>query len=336
MAIFEQQRESLSASKLDLIRDRAAEYGKINLDDAVNVAEKIRAELQIADSFDEIDLPADDLRSFAINPLSSGLNELLSQFEAYAENGPTSGHSAEEIEGLARAILAQVQSKIRPVLPRSPHSPESVRSELEGFLAEVKRRQEELVAASEAATEGKRDDSAGSATVELAEFYEDAAKEYSTAATNFRKLGFVGLALFTAASVLAFLILPTKYDPEITSKVQQAYRLVGQSGGRLLLLSIAAYLAAFGFRNYRVNKHLQTLNSRRAIALKTSNRLREALSDPDSRNIIVAELVRSIFTSEETGYLGSGSDRTVIESPGSMLPALASLSQRGPRDTPTS
>lgn len=100
---------------------------------------------------------------------------------------------------------------------------------------------------------------------------------------------------------------------------------------RLALLAIVGFAVAFCVRNYRVNMHLEVLNKRRENALNTFGLMQASVTSENARNIVVGELVRAVFTSEETGHLTAATERTDIESPGGagMLSAVSAMA-RGP------
>lgn len=79
------------------------------------------------------------------------------------------------------------------------------------------------------------------------------------------------------------------------------------------ITAFASYVVAFAARNYRVNMHLNSVNEHRVNALDTYTLFTEAVTSESARDSMVAEVVRAVVTSPETGYLGSP-DKTIVES----------------------
>jgi hypothetical protein len=91
---------------------------------------------------------------------------------------------------------------------------------------------------------------------------------------------------------------------------------------RLFFLGILSYALAFCVRNYRVNKHLEVVNQQKTNALDTYPLLTEAAISDTARDLIAAELVRTVFEPGDTGYLGEDQERTVIDNQAGLLGAI--------------
>jgi hypothetical protein len=73
--------------------------------------------------------------------------------------------------------------------------------------------------------------------------------------------------------------------------------------------------------------HLKVLNEQKKNALDTYSLFVDATTSDAARDLVTGELVKSVFTPGETGYLDKSGDKTIIDS---QSPILALLGRRGP------
>src|SRR5205085_9429366 len=112
----------------------------------------------------------------------------------------------------------------------------------------------------------------------------------------------------------AILFVTLKVDLKEHNTSTQWAELTRSLVARLFFLGLASYALAFTIRNYKVNRHLQVSNAQKRIALDTYGLFTEAVADAELRDVITAELVKAVFVAPDTGFLDTGSDKTVIES----------------------
>jgi hypothetical protein len=74
---------------------------------------------------------------------------------------------------------------------------------------------------------------------------------------------------------------------------------------KVLLLALLFTATIWCGRLYKATKHLETLNRHRSNSLKTFQAFVKAASDDASRNAVLMETTRSIFTIAPSGYLDS-------------------------------
>jgi hypothetical protein len=74
---------------------------------------------------------------------------------------------------------------------------------------------------------------------------------------------------------------------------------------RSILISLNLFLISFSFKQYRINKHLHTLNQHRANTLKSFEYLTKAPDklDASSYNAILMKVAESIYDAGHTGYI---------------------------------
>jgi len=83
---------------------------------------------------------------------------------------------------------------------------------------------------------------------------------------------------------------------------------------RVFFLGIGAWVLAFLARTYRVTRHLETVNSQKQAALDTYPLFIEAVSSEQGRDMVTAELARSVLQGADSGFITADRERTVVES----------------------
>lgn len=156
----------------------------------------------------------------------------------------------------------------------------------------------------------------------LSRYYGDQAARYGKIATGY----FVATVLFTLALLIVGPILFYTYG---TSANMHLAEVVHGISTRALVLGVVAYGTAFCVRNHRTNMHLRTVNERRRNALDTFVVFSESIANETTKQLMIVELVRSVFGSEETGYLDTTPERTFLQHQGDAVLALAG--RAGPR-----
>jgi peptidoglycan/LPS O-acetylase OafA/YrhL len=129
------------------------------------------------------------------------------------------------------------------------------------------------------------------------------ATEFEALATNSdtyakRWLAFTLVLGFVTLVTVVILVLK---DPsgEKPSQIAQ-YVMV-----RVAAFALGSYLTVWAARNYRAHRHLQVTNKHRATALRTFQTfVAAASSDAPTKNAVLLEATRSIFTAGATGYSG--------------------------------
>lgn len=94
--------------------------------------------------------------------------------------------------------------------------------------------------------------------------------------------------------------------------------LYKRNRGRRVDLGVATAAVVFCTRNYRVNKHLESLDRTRFIVLETASLFVDGVSTDEARTIVTAELVRAVFASGDTGYITRTANRR-SSNPGSLI-----------------
>jgi hypothetical protein len=100
-------------------------------------------------------------------------------------------------------------------------------------------------------------------------------------------------------------------------------KLVQVLVGKILMLGVVYYLLVLAARSWRANSHLAAVNLHRATALQVFATFAESTSDEQTKNAILLETTRCIYTHTSTGFLGG-------EEPSSPLQIVEILKALGP------
>ena len=75
---------------------------------------------------------------------------------------------------------------------------------------------------------------------------------------------------------------------------------------KIIVISLIYFAAIWASRNYRAHRHLNVVNSHRQNALMTFQTFVKAAGDEDkeTKNAVLLEATRCIFSPTSTGYLG--------------------------------
>jgi hypothetical protein len=107
------------------------------------------------------------------------------------------------------------------------------------------------------------------------------------------------LALVSAFSLLFIFFLLPNGDVSGAATLQ---RIVS----KLVFLSALYFAVVFCARNYRANKHLAVVNEHRQTSLQTFETfVRNAGDDEQTKNAVLLETTRTIFSPATSGYLGT-------------------------------
>lgn len=236
----------------------------------------------------------------------------------YAEDGPTSRIDVSTLEAELTGSALALARAYRPM-----HN-DSVQLRLE--LGKINDAQRELASTFEEAIAAARQQNADTASEALSSEYEEEANAHKNAAK-----WSLAASLVSCGALVAVAAYFLQNGPSTGGQGQDVGLVVADIFAHAVVISTIAFVAGLFARNYRANKHLETLNRRRVTALKTSTKLRQAIGDEYTRDLVTAALVESIFsTSDDTGFASGSADRTVVESPNGALTMVQGLSRNAP------
>lgn len=118
------------------------------------------------------------------------------------------------------------------------------------------------------------------------------------------------LSVVTLITAIGFIVLSYKYP---SNDPIQAYQVLAS---KIVILMILITATLWCGRNYRIMKHLRTSNKHRALTLRTLQAFTAAASDDQTKNAVLLEANRAIFSSGGTGFIDDGKSEnplTIIE-----------------------
>lgn len=322
MGTFDNYIDLLSDEELDA--RRAADLGPLGLDEVVDTLKIVRADLRAGNEIPELQLPTNLLTNEFGTNFNNQLSTLLSNMSSYGPDTDNHTQQRQNFLNAARALRDTTTERLRPLVRVNEAKVAEQLGEIQRLSKQMSDRLNELKKQQDALAQTSVSEAASG----LSRFYDQQAKNHGNSAKTFMIYGGVAGVVLTGLTVLFFVAQPPRFDA--SRGTEQWIEFVRGTTSRLLLLSIAGFLLAFCARNYRVNMHLETLNRRRYNALETFGLFQAGVTSEEARNLIVGELVRAVFQSEDTGYLGNETDRTVIESPVGVMSAMQAMTRARP------
>lgn len=177
---------------------------------------------------------------------------------------------------------------------------------------EIKRKEiDEIITAARSASA-----SAGAAV--FTQDFDKESTELSNGAGKWLVAAMVGLGI-TILTAIGFWIYAHNMGELSTSQIVQ------ESIAKVIILSMLITASAWCGRNYKAHKHLATVNRHRALSLRTLKAFSVAASDDQTKNAVLLEATRAVFSAGNSGYLegGGGSDDNpmkIIEIAKSIVP----------------
>jgi hypothetical protein len=313
--------EKLSDDRLDGLT--AGDMGVLNLQDVVGLLLLVRRELEAGEGLSPDEIPTSVRNEILGGNFGNQIDALVNGMEQYGETTDNPSGQRTQFRANAEGLRDLVIERLRPILRTDEAKVQKTQAEARQMLDGLAQAQEQLAKQQTLIAQT----SASEAASDLSTYYETQAKGHADTAKNFLRAGLVAGGLLAVLTVLALFVFPPDYTT--TGASEPWIEVVRGTVARLAALSIVAFALAFCVRNYRVNMHLEVLNKRRENALNTFGLMQASVTSEDARNIVVGELVRAVFTSEETGYLSAQTERTVIESPGGagMFSAMSAMTR---------
>lgn len=138
-------------------------------------------------------------------------------------------------------------------------------------------------------------------------------------------LGF-GLGAFLYA--LLFFVFPDIWPAFQTFELptDTPAQLARSALARLVVLSLLLFGLAYSARFYAASRHNGTVNRHRQNALQTFETFVGATADPETKDAVLIETTRSIFSSQPSGFLRSDGDH---ESPNTVIEVVRRMAGSG-------
>lgn len=304
------------------------DLGPLSFQEAIPMLESIRKDISELLEMDLNDYPVNSLGTIEnYAKRNSALHQTLRQMKewdpTYDDNA---SNTRQRIIDTVREARDTIARTARPLLRSDT---ERLRASKGDLRNAVEAAQEYRKMADEAAEEVRevarqvheglellKSESVQRANSRISTYYHETANQHGKTASWY--LG--SAAVFaTISGVLVWLLffVNEPKDDNLSSR-----EIITALTGRSLLLILAGVGLTFCLRNYRTNKHLQVVNMTRYNALETASLYVEGVTSDNARDIVVAELVRAVFSQIDTGYMNTDRDQTVLETPGALIGLL--------------
>ncbi|MCB7129049.1 MAG: hypothetical protein J3T61_05890 [Candidatus Brocadiales bacterium] len=323
MATVEQRRKALEAATAQ-VADLAAVDPKalartsdlspdINFNDAVPHFEEMLELCKQLSQRDISRLPVPQLT--AITVACTKLSSLIQQVRDFTLNQNTPGDVCKSIIVAIESAYDEVMNPLLlPLAFTATQATDYVKIEREakGYHATMKTEAENLAAFIES-VHGEAESALAAVKEQAAEagvstnahiFAGDAKKHHDLAQLWLKATIWMAVGTFVAA--IAALVTAFIYHPDdLTATVQYIV-------AKLLVLSILSFGILWCARNYKSQKHNETLNQHRANALMTFRAFVEGTSDNRVKDAILLQAAQAAFSSRPTGFDAPEKDSQAI------------------------
>jgi hypothetical protein len=214
--------------------------------------------------------------------------------------------------------LNQIQAAAVPFINAGSVAPSEVLRE----AVNAKDSATEIAAELESILDKIRKESAQTGVQRLSGHYEAQANHHEAQARRFL-YGAVAVLVVTLALGLVLLSQPIGTPDPATALVDYLRALTP----RVFLIGLGVYAGRFTLRQYTVNKHQKVVNEQRRNALDTFSLIVASVGETTTRDLVVVEMVKSVFRGVDTGYVDAKGATTVLEDPAAAITALLTRQQ---------
>lgn len=295
-----------------------SDWGAISFIDAKPHIDKVKQIVNYLLTLPTENLPDQVCSSIvaAINPLES----VLKQIDAFSISVGTPADASKAIMNSIKNQADTFYSTTSQWIPYLAYLKGDISTNIENLLssvekgrsialsaeAEAKLKQDELNKIISAAREASA--SAGAAV--FTKEFEDEHLKYSNESEKWLKAGIICL-MVTIFVAIIFWYVASKNVPE--NNFQMLQILVS----KLIILSMLIYGSTWCGKNYRIFQHLSTLNKHRSLSIRTLQAFIAAATDEQTKNSVLIEANRAVFSSGGTGFLEANSEKesplTIVE-----------------------
>ncbi|MCK4796876.1 MAG: hypothetical protein KAT05_05805 [Spirochaetes bacterium] len=251
----------------------------------------------------------------AVLKTASRVDNLLKRIQNYLSIDDNRNNSSDEIASEIHEIyinMSSIESEIGKIAYNlQQYEMLQARKEIREKISELDKQKkllEEKQNKSDKIIEALQKESAIKFSEEFANVFSEQAKKHSSRWKGLAQIWlYAGIIMIITLIIVIFIpeFIPFhKAESMVSIILGLNYSLIGITQ-RLVIISVLIYLIRTSFKHYRINEHLYTLNIHRQNVMNTYRHFEHSLSSQDieTRNILLSELTRSIFSQENTGYL---------------------------------
>ena len=237
------------------------------------------------------------------------LQGYLDALETFDPNPRSNPDAAQDAQQLRRQLRDMRRWLITNVRPYARFSQMEIAAAVDQARASAERARD-FEAQLETAVKSFRADSTDVGATSGSTVFEQEAKSQARQAKR-ALIGLFGFILVLVGVSIEFLVTTGNQAADTGDAILAA-------SGRFAVLAALAYGIPFSARNYRAHKHLEAVCRFKANTLKVTPFIYEGSGEQSRRDIVLSEMVRSVFASPETGF-GLGGDPMILTSPVSTL-----------------
>jgi len=192
------------------------------------------------------------------------------------------------------AYLSLKSAQVQETMRRSAELLEDTQKEVSDALSDIEKKKTEIDGVVRAA----KDAAAKIGVAQFATQFEEIANEHKkTGKYWLLATALLGILAVCVAIASVYFLLPTGELRE-PGTIQRIIT-------KLVIISIFYFAALWASRNYRSHQHLSVVNKHRQSALATFETFVKAANDEQTKNAVLLEATRCIFSPAPSGYLGA-------------------------------
>lgn len=244
-----------------------------------------------------------------LQDLHALINDVISRFDQFKAFDPTAGNSAQLRNNLIQQFENKYQmyfASVSPILTAmmldgndfsaQQEKYNQMIKELEKKLINDGKKSEDYLSKMENVLSSAQDAAAKSGVSKYSNLFEKEAIDHEKKATTWLLLTLgVIIVIVIAASLLI------EFFPGESARTGE---IVQYTVSKIVILSSLFFVLSIFNRNYKAHKHNSVLNKHRQNALSTFETFSNASgSDLQTKNAVLIEATRTIFSNQQTGYL---------------------------------
>ncbi|MCI0456761.1 MAG: hypothetical protein L0Z62_07260 [Gemmataceae bacterium] len=284
---------------------RRTDLGRLNFESQESNLAKV-----IGMAKDAIHLPLEHLPPTTVEELLGALQPTLDSLRGFESFNPTHGG---DVQGAHTKCITRFTSafgnlapRLMLALPYLAFKAGRGSEQLESLKLAVQQTQE-IKAEAEAARDAARDAGASIGVGRFSKVFKDSADEHDKSSHKWLMATTVVALATVVVALLVVFLFPADGEARLSALIQGVIT-------RLAVILVLFYAAVWCGRNYRAHRHLAVLNRHRQAALTTFETFVHGASDDQTKNAVLLEATRCIFTAGSTGYTGAED-----EGPGSRI-----------------
>jgi len=302
------------------------EWGAVNFDGASHDLERLKSTL----SYLKI-LPLEALPDQAVNSITQSINQVTPILDQIDKFNITTGNPAGTRDGIQSQLHTQVDNfytqasawvpflayqkgDVAENINKLTDALNEARNLIDQAKISVESRKNEI----EKIIVATREASASAGAAVFTTDFENESDKHHTSANKWLIATGIGAVLTVVAAIVIWVHAERTNDLSNSQVVQTI-------AAKLVFLSMFVSASLWCGKQYRALKHLGTLNRHRALSLRTLKAFSAAASDDQTKNAVLLEATRAVFSSGNTGYLDGASSSD--DSPMKIVEIVKSISK---------